>query len=57
MRRAEVIALKWQDIDWEAGIIRVRHAKGDKYREVAMVAGEDEPADARKRRGKMKTSY
>ena len=46
MRRAEVIALKWQDIDWEAGIIIVRHSKGDKYREIAMVAGEDEPADA-----------
>lgn len=44
MRRAEVIALKWQDVDSEAGIIRVRHGKGDKYREVAMVAGRDDPA-------------
>ncbi|MGB7342087.1 MAG: tyrosine-type recombinase/integrase, partial [Phototrophicaceae bacterium] len=44
MRRAEVIALKWQDIDWDAGIIRVRHGKGDKYREVTMVAGRDDPA-------------
>ncbi|MEM9955459.1 MAG: site-specific integrase [Chloroflexota bacterium] len=44
MRRAEVIALKWQDVDWDAGIIRVRHGKGDKYREVAMVAGCDDPA-------------
>lgn len=44
MRRAEVIALKWQDVDWDAGIIRVRHGKGDKYREVAMVAGRDDPA-------------
>ncbi|MEL7435716.1 MAG: site-specific integrase [Chloroflexota bacterium] len=44
MRRAEVIALKWSDVDWDAGIIRVRHGKGDKYREVAMVAGRDDPA-------------
>lgn len=44
MRRAEVIVLKWQDVDWDAGIIRVRHGKGDTYREVAMVAGRDDPA-------------
>ena len=44
MHRAEVIALKWQDVDWDAGIIRVRHGKSDKYREVAMVAGQDDPA-------------
>jgi integrase len=46
MRRAEVIALKWQDIDFEAGIIRVLHGKGDTYREVTMVAGRDDPAHA-----------
>ena len=44
MRRAEVIALKWQDVDWDAGIIRVRHGKGNKYSEVVMVAGCDDPA-------------
>jgi integrase len=44
MRRAEVIALQWGDVDFEAGIIRVRHGKGDQYREVAMVAGRDDPA-------------
>lgn len=44
MWRAEVIALKWQDVDWDVGIIRVRHGKGDKYREVAMVTGRDDPA-------------
>jgi integrase len=44
MRRAEVIALKWQDVDWDPGIIRVRHGKGDKYREVAMITGYDDPA-------------
>ena len=44
MRRAEVIALKWVDVDWEAGVIRVRHGKGDQYREVAIVAGQDDPA-------------
>lgn len=44
MRRGEVAVLRWRDIDFEAGIIRVRHGKGDKAREVAMVAGNDDAA-------------
>ena len=44
MRRSEVAALRWSDVDFEAGIIRVRHGKGDKAREVAIVAGQDDVA-------------
>lgn len=34
LRRSEAAALKWSDIDFENGIITVRHGKGDKRREI-----------------------
>ena len=37
LRRAEVVALQWKDIDLKQGILIVRHGKGDKPREVAIV--------------------
>ena len=37
LRRAEVAELLWNDVDFDDGIIRVRHGKGDKYREVTVV--------------------
>ncbi|MDX1995685.1 MAG: site-specific integrase [bacterium] len=40
IRRAELIALRWSEIDIEAGVIQVRHGKGDKAREVAVVGDE-----------------
>ena len=39
LRRSEAAALKWPDIDFENGVITVRHGKGDKAREVPL-AGE-----------------
>lgn len=42
MRRSEIIALEWRDIDFEAGIAVVRHGKGDRYREVAIIEGNDD---------------
>lgn len=36
LRRAELAALKWQDVDLDAGVISVRHGKGDKAREAAI---------------------
>lgn len=39
MRRSEAAVLFWDDIDFENGVITVRHGKGDKYREVP-VAGD-----------------
>ncbi len=44
IRRSEVVQLKWSDIDLEAGIIRVRHGKGDKSREVTIVEGSEDTA-------------
>ena len=35
-RRSEAAALQWQDIDFENGVITVRHGKGDKAREVPL---------------------
>lgn len=37
LRRAELVALQWQDIDLERGILTVRSGKGKKRREVAIV--------------------
>jgi integrase/recombinase XerD len=39
VRRSEAAALRWQDVDFENGIVTVRHGKGDKSREVPL-AGE-----------------
>lgn len=36
LRRAELRALKWRDVDFANGVITVRHGKGDKAREVAI---------------------
>ena len=36
LRRSEAAALRWRDIDFENGVITVRHGKGDKYREVPL---------------------
>ncbi len=44
MRRAEIADLRWTDIDLQAGVIRVRHGKGDKQREVAIVEGTEDIA-------------
>lgn len=38
IRRNELLSLMWADIDFEDGILRIRHGKGDKYREVAIVS-------------------
>jgi integrase/recombinase XerD len=37
LRRSEAAALKWANVDFEAGILTVEHGKGDKYREVPLV--------------------
>ena len=39
MRRAELAALRWQDIDFDNGIVLIRHGKGDQERS-APIAGE-----------------
>jgi site-specific recombinase XerD len=44
LRRAELVALRWSDVDLDAGVIQVRHGKGDKRREVAIVG--DDPVSA-----------
>jgi integrase len=36
LRRSEAAALRWDDIDFENGVITVRHGKGDKAREVPL---------------------
>ncbi len=36
LRRAELCSLTWQDIDFENGVITVRHGKGDKPRQAAV---------------------
>ena len=40
LRRSELAALRWTDIDLEDGVILVRHGKGDRAREVA-IYGDD----------------
>jgi integrase len=37
LRRSEIAALRWDDIDLTEMILRVRHGKGDKTREVAII--------------------
>ncbi|MFN8379812.1 MAG: tyrosine-type recombinase/integrase [Anaerolineae bacterium] len=37
LRRSEAAALRWSDIDLENRVVSVRHGKGDKAREVAIV--------------------
>ena len=39
LRRSEAAALQWDDIDFDNGVLTVRHGKGDKAREVPL-AGE-----------------
>ena len=39
LRRSEAAALCWRDVDFENGVVTVRHGKGDKAREVPL-AGE-----------------
>lgn len=36
LRRAEAAALRWRDVDFDNGVITVRHGKGDKTREVPL---------------------
>jgi len=36
LRVSEAVALTWQDVDFDHGVIKVRHGKGDKYREAAL---------------------
>lgn len=38
IRRAEAAALRWQDIDFENGIIHIAHGKGDKQRDVPVAS-------------------
>jgi integrase len=37
MRRAECAALEWRDIDLDNGTVHIRHGKGDKSRDAAIV--------------------
>jgi len=39
MRRAEAAALQWRDIDFQNGVVAIRHGKGDKER-TAPIIGE-----------------
>jgi integrase len=36
LRRSEAAALQWRDVDFENGVVTVRHGKGDKAREVPL---------------------
>lgn len=36
VRRAEAAALRWRDIDFDNGILHIRHGKGDKARDVPL---------------------
>ena len=42
LRRAEVVALRWDDIDFEDQLVTVRHGKGDKERIAAIADMTDE---------------
>lgn len=37
IRRAELAELRWNDINLDAGVIHIRHGKGDKERDVSIV--------------------
>ena len=41
LRRSELVALRWSDVDIEAGVVTVRHGKGDKERVVAILDSTD----------------
>jgi integrase len=36
LRRSEAAALQWRDVDFENGVVTVRHGKGDKARDVPL---------------------
>lgn len=36
VRRAEAAALEWRDVNLQTGVIKIRHGKGDKEREVSI---------------------
>lgn len=38
LRRSEIVALTWDDVDLEHGVVTVRHGKGDKRRESVLVS-------------------
>jgi len=38
LRRSEAVVLQWRDIDFETGLITVKHGKGDKERTVPMLS-------------------
>lgn len=38
LRRSEAVALKWADIDFEAGLLTVRHGKGNKERTIGFAS-------------------
>lgn len=40
LRRSELAALTWSDVDFTNGVIHVRHGKGDKMRDAALYGGE-----------------
>ncbi len=42
LRRAEVVAMRWDDIDFEEQLVIVRHGKGDKERIAAIADMTDE---------------
>ena len=46
LRNAEVVALRWEDIDLDDQIVRVRHGKGDKERVVAIADVSDNTKQA-----------
>ena len=41
LRRSELVALRWSDVDVEAGVVTVRHGKGDKERAAAILDSTD----------------
>ena len=41
LRRAELVMLRWSDIDTEAGLVTVRHGKGGKERVAAILDSSD----------------
>lgn len=36
VRRSEAVALRWADVDFENGVLHIRHGKGDKARDVPL---------------------